>query len=83
MNNYITSLANYLFKKIKWLWLDNFTKVKLSHKFYGYLKRKKVKICMVSPELVKKSRENDRHALPKYSLKQLVTVDGKPIPPYF
>ena len=49
---------DYLFKKIKWLWLDNFTKVKLSHKFYGYLKRKKVKICMVSPELVKKSREN-------------------------
>jgi len=47
---------DYLFKKIKWLWLDNFNDFKLSKKFYNYLKRKKVKICLVSPELVKKSR---------------------------
>tara|TARA_Y100000590_G_scaffold268470_1_gene301534 strand:+ start:5870 stop:6469 length:600 start_codon:yes stop_codon:yes gene_type:complete len=49
----------YLFKKIKWLWLDNFNKIDLDHKFYKYLKNKNVKICIVSPELAKKSREKE------------------------
>ena len=60
---------DYLFKKIKWLWLDNFTKIELGHKFYKYLKRKKVKICMVSPELVKKNRASEIKKLVK-SLKK-------------
>ena len=50
---------NYLFKKIRWLWLDNFNQIELSKKFYNYLKNKKVKICMVSPELIKKKRQNE------------------------
>ena len=50
---------NYLFKKIRWLWLDNFNHIELSKKFYAYLKNKKVKICMVSPELIKKKRQNE------------------------
>ena len=52
------SKKDYLFKKIKWLWLDNFTEINLSQKFYKYLKRKQVKICLVSPELVEKGRES-------------------------
>ena len=43
---------NYLFKRIKWLWLDNFSKIDMSIKFYNFLKKRKVKICLVSPELV-------------------------------
>jgi hypothetical protein len=47
---------NILFKRIKWLWVDNFKKISLEKKFYLFLKKKKVKICIVSPELVKKER---------------------------
>ena len=50
---------NYLFKRIKWLWLDNFTHIELGKKFYNYLKHKRIKICMVSPELIKKKRQNE------------------------
>ena len=46
----------FLFSKIKWLWLDNFTKIKIHKKFYNFLINMNVKICMVSPELVKKKR---------------------------
>lgn len=48
--------TNILFNKIKWLWVDNFTEINLGKKFYQLLKKKKVKICIVSPELVKKKR---------------------------
>ena len=47
---------NILFNKIKWLWIDNFTEINLEKKFYLFLKKKNVKICIVSPELVKKNR---------------------------
>ena len=41
-----------LFSNIKWLWLDNFRKAEISKNFYDFLKKKKAKICIVSPELV-------------------------------
>ena len=50
---------NILFKSIKWIWIDNFTEIKIRSNFYKYLKGKKVKICLVSPELVKKNRSNE------------------------
>ena len=31
----------YLFKKIKWIWIDNFSGIKLEKKFYSYLKEKR------------------------------------------
>ena len=33
--------TEYLFKKIKWLWIDNFNEISLEKKFYLYLKKKK------------------------------------------
>jgi len=51
--------TNYLFKKIKWIWIDNFNKIKLEKKFYQELKKNKVKICLVSPELVKIKRKKE------------------------
>ena len=48
--------TNFLFKSIKWLWVDNFTEFPLKNKFYKYLKKNKIKICLVSPELIKKNR---------------------------
>ena len=50
---------NFLFKKIKWLWGDNFTRIDLKHNFFKHLKRKKVKICLVSPELVSLKRKKE------------------------
>ena len=49
-----------LFDSIKWVWLDNFNEIKINRKFYSFIKKKKVKICIVSPELVKKSRSKER-----------------------
>ena len=48
-----------LFDNIKWLWIDNFNEIKLKNKFYFFLKKKKVKICIISPELVNKNRLNE------------------------
>ena len=48
---------DYLFKKIKWLWLDNFTRIELSHKFYKYLKRKKVKFVWFHQNLLRKAEQ--------------------------
>ena len=70
------SKKDYLFKKIKWLWLDNFTEINLSQKFYKYLKRKRVKICMVSPELVEKCRESEIKKLVKKLKKNKFNVDA-------
>lgn len=50
---------NYLFSKPNWLWLDNFTKIEMNKKFYNFLLKKKIKICLVSPELVKKKRKKE------------------------
>jgi hypothetical protein len=50
---------NYLFKNIKWLWLDNFSKIDMNKKFYYFLKKKKVNICLVSPELINIKRKNE------------------------
>ena len=50
---------NFLFKKIKWLWFDNFTKIEIKKKFFHYLKKKKVKICLVSPELISMNRKRE------------------------
>lgn len=50
---------NFLFKKIKWLWCDNFTRIDLKYNFLKYLKRKKVKICLVSPELISLKRQKE------------------------
>ena len=48
--------TNFLFKNIEWLWVDNFTEFPLREKFYKYLKKNKIKICLVSPELINKKR---------------------------
>ena len=66
----------YLFKKIKWIWIDNFSVIKLEKKFYSYLKRKKVKICLVSPELVKKSRVSEVKKIILYLKKNNFTIDA-------
>ena len=67
---------NKLFNSIKWIWLDNFNEIKINRKFYSFLKKKKVKICIVSPELVKKSRSKEIKKIKSYLKKNKYIVDA-------
>ena len=60
--------TNQLFKKIRWLWIDNFTNLKIDKRFF-LIKKMKVNICIVSPELVNKKRENEIKKIHNYLLK--------------
>ena len=42
-------------KKIRWVWVDHFTKFPLSKTISSFLNKNNIKICIVSPELVKKT----------------------------
>tara|TARA_Y100000591_G_C21587110_1_gene571255 strand:- start:172 stop:756 length:585 start_codon:yes stop_codon:yes gene_type:complete len=68
--------VNKLFNSIKWLWVDNFSEIKIDKKFYYYLKKKKVKICIVSPELVKKSRSKEIKKVISYLKKNKFKIDA-------
>ena len=65
-----------LFKKIKWLWLDNFNEIKLDKSFYNFLKNMNVKICIVSPELVNKKRINEIKKIMIFSKKNNIKFDA-------
>ena len=65
-----------LFKKIKWIWVDNFNKLELDKKLYKLLKRQKVKICLVSTELVKKSRLNEIKKIFSFLRKNKIIIDA-------
>ena len=65
-----------LFNSIKWIWIDNFTEIKINKKFYSFLKKKKVKICIVSPELVKKSRSKEIKKVISYLKKNKFKIDA-------
>lgn len=67
---------NFLFKKIKWLWIDNFTKIEIKKKFFHYLKKKKVKICLVSPELISMNRKREIKKLHSYLKKNRLIPDA-------
>jgi len=66
----------FLFSKIKWLWLDNFQKIDIKKKFYNYLKKNNVKICIVSPELVNKKRRKEIKKLYFYLKKKNILPDA-------
>ena len=65
-----------LFDKIKWLWIDNFTEISLDKKLYNFIKKKKVKICIVSPELVKKKRTKEINKIIKKLKKNNFKIDA-------
>ena len=67
---------NILFRNIKWLWLDNFNEIKINKVFYNFLKNKKVKICVVSPELVNKKRFKEIEKIIMFSKKNKIKFDA-------
>ncbi len=67
---------NKLFTFIKWLWVDNFSEIKISKKFYSFLKANRVKICLVSPELIKKERAKEVKSIISYLQKNKFKIDA-------
>jgi len=67
---------NFLFSKIKWVWIDNFTKFNLNKKFYIFLKKKKIKICIVSPELTNIKRVEEIYKNILYIKKNNLKIDA-------
>lgn len=67
---------NKLFKKIKWLWLDNFNEIKIEKSFYSFLKKNNVKICIVSPELVNKRRLSEIKKIMTFSKRNKIKFDA-------
>jgi hypothetical protein len=65
-----------IFKYVKWVWLDHFTSFPLNLKFYKYLKKNKIKICIVSPELVSKKFSYKSKKLKEYILKKGFKIDA-------
>ena len=65
-----------MFRNIKWIWCDNFTKITIDKKFFQYLKKNKVKICIVSPELVSMKREKEIKKLYFYLKKNDLIPDA-------
>ncbi len=68
--------TNFLFKNIKWVWIDNFNEIKLEKKFYQKLREKKVKICIVSPELVKIKRVSEIKKVYSFLKKKNFKIDA-------
>ena len=68
--------TNFLFKKIKWVWIDNFNEIKLEKKFYKKLRENKVKICIVSPELVKIKRVREIKKVYSFLKKKNFKIDA-------
>lgn len=66
----------YLFKSIKWIWIDHFSKFPLNKKFYKILKKNSVKICIVSPELINLKFKNKISLLKKLLQNRKIKIDA-------
>lgn len=60
--------------KVKWVWMDCFTKLLANKKDMEFLKLCNVNVCLVSPEL--QGRPDDIHTYIQTLLKQGLTVDA-------
>ena len=68
-------LKKKYFKNIKWIWFDLFKNYYISKKQYSYIKKHKKKICLVSPELLGKSK-NDVKKFINYLNKNKIIADA-------
>ena len=64
---------NNLKKKINWVWVDHFSKFPLNKSISNSLKKKNIKICIVSPEIVKKTTIQNLKKL-KNSIKKKIYI---------
>tara|TARA_B110000037_G_scaffold220829_1_gene289876 strand:+ start:7742 stop:8329 length:588 start_codon:yes stop_codon:yes gene_type:complete len=66
----------YLFKKIKWIWIDHFSKFPMNKKSYNIFKKNNVKICVVSPELVNINLKKKIKYFKEYLKKNKFKIDA-------
>ena len=67
---------NNLKKKINWVWVDHFSKFPLNKSTSDNLKKKKIKICIVSPEIVRKTAIKSLKKLKKFIQKKNIHIDA-------
>ena len=67
---------NNLKKKINWVWVDHFSKFPLNKSTSDNLNKKKIKICIVSPEIVKKTSVNSLKKLKNSIQKKNIHIDA-------
>ena len=67
---------NNLKKKINWVWVYHFSKFPLNKSTSDNLKKKKIKICIVSPEIVKKTSVNSLKKLKNSIQKKNIHIDA-------
>ena len=67
---------NNLKKKINWVWVDHFSKFPLNKSISNSLKKKNIKICIVSPEIVKKTSIQKLKKLKNSIQKKNIHIDA-------
>ena len=67
---------NNLKKKINWVWVDHFSKFPLNKSISNSLKKKNIKICIVSPEIVKKTSIQNLKKLKNSIQKKNIHIDA-------
>ena len=63
-------------QKPKWVWVDHFTKFPLKKSTFNFLKKNKIKICIVSPELVKQTTKRIILNLKNYLKKEKIHIEA-------
>ena len=63
-------------KRIGWVWVDYFTKFPLTKDIANNLKKKKIKICIVSPELVKKTSKYNIKKIKNFIQNKKIHIDA-------
>ncbi len=67
---------NNLKNKINWVWVDHFTRFPLNKEISSLFKKNKIKICIVSPEIVKKTSTNHIERLKNYIKIKKIHIDA-------
>ena len=60
--------------KVRWVWVDCFTKLPINHEIYSELNGLGYKLCLVSPDLV--NRENEIESYKKYLADEGIKFDA-------
>ena len=72
---YIKTIYN-LKKKFNWIWVDHFTKFPLNREISNNLKKMKINICIVSPELVRKTSQQNIKKLRNFIERKKIYIDA-------
>ena len=65
-----------LAEKINWVWVDHFTKFPLNKIISNNLKKKNIKICIVSPELIKRTSIINIKKLKNFIQRKKIHIDA-------